>query len=56
MLLASSFQKPDKGAIVKKTMFRIILLASILLTLSATTALADGGGFPPLCYPGTNCK
>ena len=41
---------------MKKTMVRIILVAGLLLAISATTALADGGGIPPLCYPGTNCK
>jgi len=41
---------------MKKTLIRFILVAAALLALSATTAMADGGGFPPLCYPGTHCQ
>ena len=37
---------------MKKTIVRIILMAGILLAMSATTALADGGGPMPLCFPG----
>ena len=37
---------------MKKTLIRFILVAAALLALSATTALADGGGPVPLCYPG----
>jgi hypothetical protein len=40
---------------MKKTLIRSILIAAALLTLSATTALADGGGSPPLCPPGKPC-
>ena len=40
---------------MKKTLIRFILIAAALLALSATTALADGGGFPPLCPPGKQC-
>ena len=35
-----------------KNMIRLILLAAALLGLSATTALADGGGPSPTCFPG----
>jgi hypothetical protein len=38
---------------MKKTLIRLILVATALLALSATTALADGGGSPPLCWPGS---
>ena len=38
---------------MKKTLIRLVLLAAALLAMSATTALADGGGIPPLCKPGT---
>jgi len=42
---------------MKKTLIRLILLAAALLALSATTAMADGGGLPPLCYPPrTECQ
>ena len=41
---------------MKKTLIRFVLVAGMLLGLSATTAMADGGGFPPLCYPGTHCQ
>jgi hypothetical protein len=34
---------------MKKTLIRLVLLAAALLAMSATTAMADGGGFPPLC-------
>ncbi|MBZ5504065.1 MAG: hypothetical protein LAO78_01140 [Acidobacteriia bacterium] len=37
---------------MKKTIVRLILAAAALLALSATTAMADGGGLPPLCKPG----
>jgi hypothetical protein len=50
------FKNPTKGAIVKRTIVRLILVASILLALSATTAMADGGGPIPLCYPDKPCK
>ncbi len=40
---------------MKKTLIRLILLAAALLAMSATTAMADGGGFPPLCPPGKQC-
>ena len=40
---------------MKKTMVRIILVAGILLAMSATTAMADGGGPIPVCYPGEHC-
>jgi hypothetical protein len=55
-MLLAGLQKPDQGATMKKTLIRLILAATILLALSATTAMADGGGFPPLCYPGTHCQ
>ena len=41
---------------MKKTLIRLILAATVLLALSATTAMADGGGPLPLCYPGTHCQ
>jgi hypothetical protein len=34
---------------MKNTLVRFILLAAVLLAMSATTAMADGGGLPPLC-------
>lgn len=53
MLLSLGLQKPDKGATVKKTLVRIILVVGALFAMSATTAMADGGGNPPLCWPPT---
>ena len=50
------YKNPDKEHPMKKTLIRLILAATVLLALSATTAMADGGGFPPLCYPGTHCR
>jgi len=41
---------------MKKMLIRLILAATVLLALSATTALADGGGPAPLCWPGTVCQ
>jgi len=38
---------------MKKTLIRFILITAALLALSTTTALADGGGIPPLCKPGS---
>jgi len=40
---------------MKKTLIRFILIAAALLALSATTAMADGGGLPPLCNPNKPC-
>ncbi|HET9366384.1 MAG TPA: hypothetical protein VFP71_15365 [Candidatus Angelobacter sp.] len=40
---------------MKKTLIRLVLVVTALLALSATTALADGGGPAPLCYPGKPC-
>jgi len=41
---------------MKKTLIRLVLIAAALLALSTTTALADGGGIPPICWPpSTNC-
>jgi len=40
---------------MKKTLIRLILVATALLAMSATTAMADGGGDPPLCPPGKPC-
>ena len=37
---------------MKKTLIRLILAATVLLALSATTAMADGGGPSPTCFPG----
>jgi hypothetical protein len=51
MLLYEGFQ-PRKGASMKKTLIRFILIAAALLALSATTAMADGGGPSPTCFPG----
>jgi len=42
---------PSKGATMKKMLIRLILAATVLLAMSATTAMADGGGIPPLCWP-----
>jgi len=36
---------------MKKTLIRLILAATVLLALSATTAMADGPG-PLPCWPG----
>jgi hypothetical protein len=41
---------------MKKTLIRLILAATILLALSATTAMADGGGPIPWCPPGATCQ
>jgi hypothetical protein len=38
---------------MKKTLTRWVFMAAVLLALSTTTALADGGGIPPLCKPGS---
>jgi len=40
---------------MKNTLIRLVLLAAALLAMSATTAMADGGGSPPLCPPGKQC-
>jgi hypothetical protein len=40
---------------MKKTLIRLILAATVLLAMSTTTAMADGGGPAPLCWPGTPC-
>ena len=40
---------------MKKTLIRFFLIAVALLALSATTAMADGGGMPPWCPPGAVC-
>ena len=53
---AVSLTDTHQGATMKKTLIRFVLVAGMLLGLSATTAMADGGGFPPLCYPGTHCQ
>lgn len=37
---------------MKNTLIRLILVATALLALSATTAMADGPGPLPLCWPG----
>jgi len=50
---ASLGSNPSKGATMKKTLIRLILLAAAFLALSATTAMADGGGNMPLCWPPT---
>lgn len=41
---------------MKKTLIRLVLLGAALLAVSATPAMADGGGDPPLCWPGTTCQ
>jgi hypothetical protein len=51
MLLCGFTKTPDKGATMKKTLIRLILAATVLLALSATTAMADGPG-PLPCWPG----
>lgn len=40
---------------MKKTLIRLILAATVLLALSATTAIAEGGGPIPQCWPGVGC-
>jgi hypothetical protein len=37
---------------MKKTLIRFILIAAALLALSTATAMADGGGPSPTCFPG----
>lgn len=37
---------------MKKTLVRFILVATALLALSSTTAMADGPGPSPTCLPG----
>jgi hypothetical protein len=51
----AGFPNPSKGASMKKTLIRFILIAAALLAMSATTAMADGGGPAPLCWPGKPC-
>jgi len=57
MLLSPGFfTTPTKGASVKKTLVRIILVAGALcLPMSAPTAQADGGRPPPLCLAANHC-
>jgi hypothetical protein len=56
MLSLPGVPPQSKGASMKNTLIRFFLIAAALLALSATTALADGGGFPPLCPPGKVCQ
>lgn len=37
---------------MKQTIIRLIVLALLLAVSGSTPVLADGPGFPPLCYPG----
>jgi len=41
---------------MKNTLVRLILIAAALLVMSATTAMADGGGSIPWCPPGQVCN
>jgi hypothetical protein len=41
---------------MKNTLIRFFLIAAALLAMSATTALADGGGSIPWCPPGHVCN
>src|SRR5262249_35555414 len=50
------FSTQAKGASMKKTLIRLILVAAAFLALSTTTALPDGGGMPPWCPPGHVCS
>lgn len=36
---------------MRETLIRLLLTALLLMACSSVTALADGGGDPPLCYP-----
>jgi hypothetical protein len=55
-MLLCGYKNPYQGATMKKTLIRLILAATVLLALSATTAMADGGGPIPQCWPGdTSC-
>ena len=38
---------------MKKTIIRLILAALLLVACASTPVLADGGGEPPLCFPGS---
>jgi hypothetical protein len=51
LMLFAGFH-PKQRSIMKKTLIRLILVGAALLALSATTAMADGGGPVPLCFPG----
>lgn len=37
---------------MKKTLFRLIMATLLLVACGSTPVLADGGGGPPLCFPG----
>ena len=37
---------------MKKTIIRMTLVALLLVVSGSTPVLADGGGGPPLCFPG----
>lgn len=36
---------------MRGTLIRLLLAALLVMACSSVTAVADGGGEPPLCYP-----
>ena len=38
---------------MKTTIIRLILTTLLLVACGSTPVLADGGGEPPLCFPGS---
>jgi len=40
---------------MKRTIIRLILATLLLVTWGSPPVLADGGGEPPLCVPGSGC-
>src|SRR5262249_27773694 len=43
---------PKERKTMKTTILRLILAALLLVASGSTPVLADGGGEPPLCFPG----
>jgi len=41
---------------MKTTVIRLTLATLFFLACDATPLLADGGGIPPLCWPGRTCS
>jgi len=56
LCFSARVSNPAKEHSMKKTLVRLIFVTAALLALSATTAMADGGGSIPWCPPGQVCN